>query len=286
MVSFLALLCGAAGCSPEPLPDSDPQSSPNASLGQLFDREKTGTIEGVVTWKGAVPAVEHFRSPDSPCVLYPRGPMRDWPNPFAPNIDARTHGLGDVAVYLEKVDLRRSRPWSLPPVVVDQRGFRLTVEQGGARSRVGFVRRGEAVLFRASDDEGYALTARGDEFFALPFVEASSQRRTLGREGIVELSGSIGRFWMRGTLFVADHPNYARTDARGRFTLPEVPEGEYQLAVWVSNWRLADVFNDPGTTLAARVTFRPPLVLRQTVRVERGKKSVAEVFVSPEAFPR
>ena len=38
--------------------------------------------------------------------------------------------------------------------------------------------------------------------------------------------------WMQGWIVVADHPYYAVTDAEGRFTLADVPPGDYQLDVW------------------------------------------------------
>ena len=38
--------------------------------------------------------------------------------------------------------------------------------------------------------------------------------------------------WMQGWLGVLDHPYFAVTDADGRFTLRDVPPGDYTLAVW------------------------------------------------------
>jgi hypothetical protein len=38
--------------------------------------------------------------------------------------------------------------------------------------------------------------------------------------------------WMQGWLGVLDHPYFAVTDAEGRFTLRDVPPGDYTLAVW------------------------------------------------------
>jgi hypothetical protein len=37
---------------------------------------------------------------------------------------------------------------------------------------------------------------------------------------------------MQGWIVVVDHPYYAVTDADGRFTLADVPPGDYQLDVW------------------------------------------------------
>jgi hypothetical protein len=38
--------------------------------------------------------------------------------------------------------------------------------------------------------------------------------------------------WMRGYIFIFDHPFAAVTDGEGRFTIEGVPEGRYKLKVW------------------------------------------------------
>lgn len=43
---------------------------------------------------------------------------------------------------------------------------------------------------------------------------------------------SNARPWMRGYVFIFDHPFAAKTDVEGRFTIEGVPEGKYKLKVW------------------------------------------------------
>jgi plastocyanin len=38
--------------------------------------------------------------------------------------------------------------------------------------------------------------------------------------------------WMQGWVVVQDHPYYALTDATGKFSLSDVPAGEYEVKVW------------------------------------------------------
>src|SRR5262249_39172772 len=140
-------------------------------------------------------------------------------NPHAPAIDPATRAVKDAVVFLRGIDPRRSRPWDHPPVRVEMRDYLLVVRQGAAEGRVGFVRRGDGVEMVSAQPAFHALQARGAAFFTLMFPDPGGPRtRRLGRAGVVELTSAAGHFWMRGHLFVDDHPYYARADAAGRFT--------------------------------------------------------------------
>src|SRR5207244_1827843 len=93
-----------------------------------------------------------------------------------------------------------------------------------------------------------------------------------------------GQFWMRAYLFVDDHPYYTRTDSAGRFSLSQVPEGEYELVCWLPNWHVVQADRDPDSTLTARLRFGPPVELVRRVRIRHGEKCSVSVRVSAEAF--
>ena len=100
----------------------------------------------------------------------------------------------------------------------------------------------------------------------------------------MELSSGSGQFWMRGYLFVDDHPYYARTDADGRFTLPKAPPGDYNLVCWMPDWREASHEIDAETRLVTRLTFRPPLQVVRRVHIEPGATATADFSVSLDTF--
>tara|TARA_Y100000588_G_scaffold115581_1_gene126625 strand:+ start:106 stop:810 length:705 start_codon:yes stop_codon:yes gene_type:complete len=56
-------------------------------------------------------------------------------------------------------------------------------------------------------------------------------KRFSDKEGPIELRCDYHR-WMRAYLFVMEHPFFAVTDAQGRFTIRNLPPGEYTLATW------------------------------------------------------
>jgi hypothetical protein len=281
LVLALALL--PAGCG-EAVPGPAPPG-PHADAAAAFDPATAGTVRGRVVWTGAVPLVPGYRAPVSPLSEQSGGPPRPWPNPHAPAVDRRGCGVAGAVVFLRGVDPRRARPWDLPVVTVELRGFRVCIRQGDAEETTGFVRRGDAVEFRSAQRELDTLVARGDAFFALAFPPGGRPcTRVLGRRGTVELSSGAGHFWMRGHLFVDDHPYYARTDATGAFTLPQVPPGEYEVVCWHPDWHEAGHELDADTGLVARLFFRPPVTVRRPVRVRAGQKAEVSFTLSADLF--
>jgi hypothetical protein len=280
-----ALLCAAAmaGCEEAP-PSGSPADAPRAPATD-FDAAGAADVRGLVSWEGGVPRVPPFRSPASPLTDTAPGKNRAWANPNAPVIDPATRAVAGAVVYLRGIDPRRARPWDHPPARVEMRDWQFHVLQGGADARTGFVRRGDAVEMVSAQPLFHSLQARGAAFFALAFPDPGQPcSRRLTRPGLVELSSPAGYFWMRAHLFVADHPYFTRTDAAGRFTLPRVPPGEYEIVCWLPDWRAAGRELDGDTGLPTRLTFRPPAEVVRPVRVTSGRASEVPFVLSQAAF--
>jgi hypothetical protein len=260
-----------------------PAPEPPPAAGSTFDPATAGTITGRVTWTGPVPAVP---------------PLEGWvevavgsdtqhvvqENPNAPAIGP-DGGVGRAVVFLRGVDVRHGRPWDHPPVRVEQRDYRLHVLQGNGDGRDGFVRRGDAVEMTAAGPAFYALHAGGAAFFSLTFPDPDvPRRRALDRAGLVELTSAAGHFWMRAYLFVDEHPYYAHTDAAGRFALPQVPPGEYEVVCWLPSWREAGHDRDAETSLVTRLRFRSPVERVQKVQLGPGQAREVTFTLSAEDF--
>lgn len=63
---------------------------------------------------------------------------------------------------------------------------------------------------------------------SVPRLDAS---RALRRPGVIEVRCDA-HDWMSAWILLFDHPYFAVTDARGSFTLPDVPPGTYTVKVW------------------------------------------------------
>jgi hypothetical protein len=284
ILPLLLLVVLPAACDPAAPPKKEPPAAPAANA---FDEAASGTVTGRVLWADALPQVPPYRAPANPVAEQHDNAKRLWANPNLPAVAPQTGGVNDAVVFLRGVDGTKARPWDHPPVRVEFRDDELFVVQGGYAGRRGFVRLGDALTVASKRPAFDALQARGAAFFNLTLPDADQVRsRRLDHTGVVELSSGVGRFWMRGHLFVAEHPYFARTDAAGRFTLPKVPAGKYQLVCWHPNWHEEVREHDADSYCISRLTFRPAAELVQEIEVRRGETCDTTFTLSVKDFPR
>ncbi len=274
MLAFLAIW----GCdAPKPAPLTELGSAP--AVHSSFDAAHAHAISGRVTWNGPVPQAAPFEimpNPLSGVVLQKR---QQRPNPNLLTIEPLSHGIAGAIVFLRGVDPARAKPWDLPEVVVEQRDCQLRIVQGTTAAQVGFVRQGADIEMVLRDPWLHALHAGGSTFFTLTFPDPEQPLRCrLAAPGLVELSSNAGYFWMRGYLFVDDHPYYSRTDREGRFTLTGVPAGAYRLVAWLPNWHVARQERDPESGLVSRLFFEPPFELE--LPLELGTEDKTDLMLA------
>lgn len=265
---------------PRPLfPIREPQ--PPAELGAAFDPARCGTVGGLVRWIGEVPAVPSIERVE---VKYPPESRSATPNPNAPHV--KNGFTADVVVCLAGVDARRSRPWDLPPVSVEVTRAELRVKQGNRAGRVGVCRRGESVSLVAREAALHSITGRGAAFFnqMLPDPDLAV-RRTLPDGGVVELSSGSRFYWLRGSVFVSDHPYAVVTGADGGFAFTDVPDGEYEAVCWAPNWHIDHLESDPEWPSPVRLFFRPSVEKRQRVTVRAGEAVDISFTLAAAEFP-
>lgn len=266
---FAFLLTGCAPSAAEP-PDPDVSAQPAS---QVFDPAACGQITGRVLWTGPPPVVEPLTIIPNIGGLEALRERKQVPNPNAPRI-ASEGGVAGAVILLRGVDASRARPWNLPPVMVEMSDYRFVFRQGETTGPYGFVRRGAAIEMVSRQPVAHGLHADGAAFFTLAFLDPDQPlSRRLERPGVVELSSSIGYFWMRAYLFVAEHPYYTASAAEGTFTLADVPEGTYEVVCWMPNWHLAGRDLDPEAGTISRQRFRQPVEVKRSIRVEKGKNT-------------
>jgi hypothetical protein len=271
------------GCGKDAPPPPEPVQSAAEGQSTAFDEATAGVVRGQFVWQGEPPHVPPYLAPVNPLSeSAPGRGLHEWPNVCAPVIDT-SGGICHAVVFLRGVDPRKAKPWDLPPVRVELEDYQVHVRQGDAVGRCGIVRSGTQVGFVSKQPVFHSLQARGAAWFALPFADANcEQTRTLSRPGVVELCSGAGYYWMRGYLFVLEHPYAAETDASGSFTLRGVPPGRYELVVWHPNWQEASHSRDADTCQICRLVLRPPFEAVQAVDLgPRETRAVTVTLPSP-----
>jgi len=281
-----------SGCdSPPP----DHVTSPHASrptlhafaIGSQFDPAVAGAICGRVIWDGEIPRPPLFQVWSIQSAPDGSREKRLEPNPNAPVIDAKTRGVANAVVFLREVDLAESKPWSYPPVRIEMRGRQFHILQGDADSRIGFVRRGDSLEMVSRESVFHSLHAAGAAFFTLPFPDPDDPgSRQLTNKGVVELTSAAGYYAMRAYLFVDDHPYYTMTDAEGRFSLEQVPPGNYEMVCWMPNWQKQSHERDPETAVISRWFFLPAATQIQHVTVHPKETLERSFQFSTRSFHR
>jgi len=268
------------GCGediPQPERSREP---PQVSSLSRFDPAAAAFIHGQVVWQGDIPVIPPLLIRANPIGGDALAKRQVQPNPNGPVIDSRSRSVGNAVIFLRGMDAAKAKPWTLPPVRVEQRGLCFHVLQGDFDSPYGFVRRPDPIEMVSRDSYFHALHVGGANFFTLMFPDFGQPlSRPLKENGVVELTSAAGYYWMRAYLFVDDHPYYVRTDSEGRFSLEQVPPGRYEVVCWMPNWQEARHERDPESGLVTRLLFRPPVTLVETV--ELGKQGSKEVRFTP-----
>lgn len=178
------------------------------------------SVEGQVVYKGSVrpkPPTHVFQDaeacgkeqPDPSLVLGPQGE------------------LANVVVYVK----------TPPPTLAAAKPTEIALDQRGCRyePHVVAARVGDTLVTTNSDSvlhNVHAAQAKAAGFnFAMPF-KGAQRKVPLTKAGLLKTSCDAGHTWMSGFVHVFDHPFFAVTDQKGRFSLQGLPPGTWTLTAW------------------------------------------------------
>jgi hypothetical protein len=178
-----------------------------------------GTLTGTVRFTGAVPA-----APRLPVTKDPQVCGTDKPNEVL--LVSPTKGVANAVVFIDKIE--HGKPLVMGKAELDNTSCRYEPHvQAFAVGTELHVKNEDAVLHNThirlptSDVFNYALPEKGQVI-----------KKKVTRPGLMKVGCDAGHTWMAAWIAVFEHPYFAVTDKDGRFTLGDVPAGEYTLMFW------------------------------------------------------
>jgi hypothetical protein len=216
-LATLAVLVALAGCGggntecehrPAPTP---------------FDHATTGTIAGTVSFTGQPPAMAELAlGGDATCKSGHTGPV------LAGDALVKDGRVQNAFVYLKDGLGDRVFPVPTEPVTLDQRGCLYSPHVAGAQVC-------QPVTFVNSDALLHNVHGAPEHSRAWNFgmgVQGSKRTVQVGKAEVMIPVRCDVHPWMLAYLGVVDHPYFAVTGPDGRFSLADVPPGDYVVASW------------------------------------------------------
>ena len=150
-------------------------------------------------------------------------------------VNPKNGGLANVAVWLE---LKTGTPLAIHPSYEALALREVRAINKGCRfePRITVLRTKQQLVLVNDDDVPHNMLANlalNDPFNMILSRHDSSKAPQLSRSERLpcEISCSI-HSWMRGRLILKDHPYVAVTDAEGKFSIAQLPTGEWSFVFW------------------------------------------------------
>jgi len=170
-------------------------------------------------------------------------------------------------IYIEKIS--EGKDFSKKEFTLDQKGCDF-------HPHVQVVPLGSPIIVSNSDKviHNYHINYNGETVLNEAQPEGAPPREaTLKQKGLHVITCDVHP-WMRGAIWMADHPYYTMTDVNGAFSLSDVPPGKYKLILWRDNWNVDQVKNGSGVIESYK--WGKDFSKEQEVVVETGKDLVVD----------
>lgn len=209
---------------------------------QEVEVKNGGGVSGQVSFEGSIPEIPAIAVVKNPefCGDQVRDPVL--------TVHPADRGLKNVVVFLEDIKKGKALP----------KGTAIDAFKCLFVPYTTVVFKGRPVLFHNNDivfHNAHVLTKKGRTVMNVALPEFGSRVvKTIKKEGIYRIECD-SHLHMNGWAVALDHPYYAVTDERGRFSITGIPPGEYRLVAW-----------HPGYRMTNEEAYRASLKSEQVVR--------------------
>ena len=180
-----------------------------------------GSVGGTITVSGPVPklAQRKIGKDTQVCGTAPRESQK--------LIMSKTGGLKNAVVIVEAVKRGKAMPAAAQNAEIDQSKCEYAphIQVMAMNSDITF-RNSDPILHNVQFFEGDASLFN----IAQP-VQGQVNKHKLEKAGVMYVECAV-HGWMQGNVVVVDNPYYAVTDDNGKFSIPDLPPGNYRVKIW------------------------------------------------------
>lgn len=266
MAALLAAITG--GCDEtsrqSPRPVAPPARDPSVAGYRVVSSGPVGSVSGTVRWRGPVPPAAEVAVP--PHAQSACGTTRSVPSVRV----GPSGGVLGAVISLEGIREGRLPPGGEVRVAFAQCDLTPAVSAMPVGATLRFVN-DDALLHNLRVVQGgrswldLGLAERGGTIDAAPAV------------GVHRIVDDAAHPWIEGWLVVTEHPYVVVTDANGRFALPRVPVGSYQIRLWHPGILTG------GPTSSGRPARSAPIIMSRPLSVSDGDDSSADFELDAES---
>jgi Carboxypeptidase regulatory-like domain len=241
---------------------------------QVISVTNGGTISGTVKWSGPMPHLAVMPITKDPQICDPEHhKTRD----LERLIVGENGGVENTVVFLKTIAAGKAMDIPQPRRFLNQKYCRY-------EPHILVVPENTALQMESSDATLHTIHMDGAASYNLPFPFPNQIiSRDMSTPGLVNLRCNGGHTWMNAEMFVVKHPYYAVTDESGRFTLKDVPPGQYQLIAWHEGWKVLrqeGAFDVLTERKVERPVFSEPKTWEKDVTVRPNGTTEADFTLS------
>src|SRR5437899_4644943 len=180
-----------------------------------------GSVGGTITLSGAIPKLPARKIGKDPqvCGTADRESQKLIAN--------KTGGLKNAVVIVEGVKRGKAMPTAAQNAEIDQNKCEYLphVQVMAVNTEIA-LRNSDPILHHIQFFEG-----DNSLFNIAQPVQGQVNKKKLEKAGTIYVECAV-HGWMQGNVVVVDNPYYAVTDENGKFSIPDLPPGKYQVKIW------------------------------------------------------
>lgn len=210
-----------------------PRSASAKNSAPIVGDQGYGSVTGQIVLTGEIPVLPALVGPDD--VLVPDRAIciaEDIPNESL-IVDRATRGIANVFVYLPRA------PHGIHPERQNSGKKRVATEISGCRYKPHalIARTDQQIVVRYLDECVHNMHLSPMHNRSPTFVPAPDANREFAWRFAISETRPIAvvcdlHHWMSAHWLILDHPYSALSDSTGKFTIADLPTGDYEFVVW------------------------------------------------------